>query len=68
MRCRRNGRPGAPTRVAGDARPRAACVILMRDERRRQGIGGALRSRWIVRVRACRYRALPKRWHAAWTV
>ncbi|KWO36602.1 hypothetical protein WT97_29555 [Burkholderia sp. MSMB1459WGS] len=42
MRCRRHGRPGAPTRMADDARPRAACVILMRGGHGRQGSGRAL--------------------------
>ncbi|WP_152603907.1 hypothetical protein [Burkholderia pyrrocinia] len=45
---RRNGRHVAPTREAGDARPRAARVIVTRGGRERQGAGGAPPSRRII--------------------
>ncbi|KER72678.1 hypothetical protein CFB84_23520 [Burkholderia aenigmatica] len=60
VRHRRNGRAVEPSRAAGDARPRAARVILTRDGRERQGDGGALLLRGIVRLRACPGRLLPQ--------
>ncbi|PXX24677.1 hypothetical protein NA66_103016 [Burkholderia pyrrocinia] len=48
VRRRRNGRHVAPTREAGDARPRAARVILTLGMRGRQGAGGALLLRRII--------------------
>ncbi|AKM41497.1 hypothetical protein NL30_16080 [Burkholderia contaminans] len=60
VRRRRNGRAVEPSREAGDARLRAARVILTRGRRERQGGGDALLLRGIVRRRARSGSTLPQ--------
>lgn len=60
VRRRRNGRAVEPAREVGDARPRAARVILTRGRRERQGDGDALLLRRIVRLCACAGRTVPQ--------